>query len=169
MDGPPAPRLVGTALRCYPARWRRRHGDEAAELAALLIRDGAPAGSIAWSYLAGAAREWLTPRPGRPLTALACALLAAACLVGVSTGLLASAGPARAASTARAASSARAASTARVASSARAASSAQVAGTSPARGRPYCRPGSAPPFSSVLPAVGHPQLILPAADHARPC
>ena len=56
-------RTVQTALRCYPARWRRRHGDEAAELAALLIRDGTPAGSIAWSYLAGAAREWLTPVP----------------------------------------------------------------------------------------------------------
>ena len=58
-------RLVGAALRCYPARWRRRHADEAAELAALLIGDGTPAASIAWSYLVGAAREWLTPRPGR--------------------------------------------------------------------------------------------------------
>ena len=59
-------RLVQSVLRCYPAHWRRRHGDEAAELAALLIRDGTSAASIAWSYLAGAAREWLTPRPGRP-------------------------------------------------------------------------------------------------------
>jgi hypothetical protein len=90
-------RLVGAVLRCYPARWRRRHGDEAAELAALLIRDGTPAGSVAWSYLAGAAREWLTPRPGRRLSAVTCALLAAACLLGVPAGLLASAGPARAA------------------------------------------------------------------------
>ena len=57
MDDPRAARLVETALRCYPARWRHRHGEEAAELAALLIRDGSPAGSIAWSYLAGAARE----------------------------------------------------------------------------------------------------------------
>jgi len=40
-------RLVDAALRCYPARWRRRHADEAAELAALLIRDGTPAASIA--------------------------------------------------------------------------------------------------------------------------
>jgi hypothetical protein len=92
-------RLVEASLRCYPARWRRRHGDEAAELAALLIRDGRPARSIAWSYLAGAAREWLTPRPSRRVRALACALLATACLLGVSAGLLASAGPARAAST----------------------------------------------------------------------
>ena len=89
-------------LRCYPARWRRRHGDEAAELAALLIRDGTPAGSIAWSYLAGAAREWLTPRPGRRLSTAACALLVAACSLGVSAGLLASAAPARAASTSQA-------------------------------------------------------------------
>ena len=70
MDDPRAARLVETVLRCYPARWRRRHGEEAAELAALLIRDGTPAGSVAWSYLAGAAREWLTPRPGRRLTAV---------------------------------------------------------------------------------------------------
>ncbi|MBV9450049.1 MAG: hypothetical protein JO345_29595 [Streptosporangiaceae bacterium] len=99
MNDPRAARLVQTVLRCYPARWRRRHGDEAAELAALLIRDGSAAGSIAWSYLAGAAREWLTPRPGRPLSTVACALLVAACSLGVSVGLLASAGPARAAST----------------------------------------------------------------------
>ena len=95
-------RLVETALRCYPARWRRRHGEEAAELAALLIRDGTPAVSVAWSYLAGAVRERLTPRPGRRLTAVACALLVAACSLGVPAGLLASAAPARAASTSQA-------------------------------------------------------------------
>jgi hypothetical protein len=99
MDDSRTARLIQSVLRCYPARWQQRHGDEAAELAALLIRDGAPAGSIAWSYLAGAAREWLTPRPGRRLSTVACALLAATCLLGVSAGLLASAGPARAAST----------------------------------------------------------------------
>lgn len=92
-----ATQLVETALRCYPARWRRRHGDEAAELAELLMRDGTPASSIAWSYLAGAAREWLMPRPGRPLSTIACALLAAACALGVSAGLLAPAAPAKAA------------------------------------------------------------------------
>jgi hypothetical protein len=102
MDDFQTARLVQAVLRCYPARWRRRHGDEAAELAALLIGDGTPAGSIAWSYLVGAAREWLTPRPGRRLSAVACALLAAACLLGVPAGLLASAGPARAASTSQA-------------------------------------------------------------------
>jgi hypothetical protein len=102
MDGPRAARLIETVLRCYPARWRRRHGEEAAELAALLIRDGTAVGSVAWSYLAGAAREWLTPRPGRRLTTAACALLIAACSLGVSAELLASAGPARAASTSQA-------------------------------------------------------------------
>src|SRR5258707_6657027 len=99
MDEPRSARLVETALRCYPARWRRRHGEEAAELAALLIRDGTPAGSVAWSYLAGAARERLTPRPGRRLSTAACVLLVAACSLGVSAGLLASTVPATAAST----------------------------------------------------------------------
>jgi hypothetical protein len=84
-------RLIATALRCYPARWRRRHGDEAAELALLLIRDGTPAGSIALSYLAGAARAWLTPLPSRRMSAVACALIVAACSLGVSAGLAASA------------------------------------------------------------------------------
>ncbi len=101
MDDRRAARLVGTALRCYPARWRRRHGDEAGELADLLIQGGTPAGSIACSYLAGAAREWLAPRPGWRLSALACALLVAAGSAGVSAGLLAPAAPARAASTSR--------------------------------------------------------------------
>ena len=92
-------RLVDAALRCYPARWRRRHGEEAAGLAALLIRDGTPAASIAWSYLVGAAREWLTPRPGRSLSTVAAALLAAACLLGFSAALVAETAPAKAAGT----------------------------------------------------------------------
>ena len=139
MDGPGATWLVGTVLRCYPARWRRRHGEEAAELAALLIRDGTPAVSVAWSYLAGAAREWLTPRPGRHLTAVACALLVAACSLGVSAGLLASAAPARAAS------------------------------TSQARGRAHCRPGSLEPVPGVTPATGRPRVIIWEAGHGRSC
>jgi hypothetical protein len=139
MDDPRMARLVETVLRCYPARWRRRHGEEAAELAALLIKDGTPAGSVAWSYLAGAAREWLTPRPGRHLTAVACALLVAACSLGVSAGLLASAGPARAAS------------------------------TSQAHGHAHCRPGSLEPVPGVIPATGHPQPIIRGAGHGRSC
>ncbi len=136
MDDPRTARLVQTVLRCYPARWRRRHGAEAAELAALLIRDGTPAGSIALSYLAGAAREWLMPRPGRHLTAVACALLAAACSLGVSAGLLASAGPASASQT---------------------------------RGHAHCGPGPAEPVPGVIPAMGHPQVIIREAGHDRSC
>ena len=92
-------RLVGAALRCYPARWRRRHADEAAELAALLIADGVPAVSIAWSYLVGAAREWLIPRPGQSRSTVAAALLAAVCLLGISAALVAESAPARAGTT----------------------------------------------------------------------
>jgi hypothetical protein len=97
MDGPQVPALVRTALRCYPARWRQRHGDEAAEVAVLLLRDGGAASAIAMSYLTGAVREWLTPLPGRRVSPVACALLAAACSLALSAGLLASASPARAA------------------------------------------------------------------------
>jgi hypothetical protein len=153
MDEPRAARLVETALRCYPARWRRRHGEEAAELAALLIRDGTPAGSIAWSYLAGAAREWLTPRPGRRLSTVAGALLVAACSLGLSAGLLAPAAPARAAP-ARA--PARAA-------PARAASPGQ------ARASAHCRPGPHVPVPGVIPALGRPQVIVWEAVHGRSC
>lgn len=139
MTEPRPTRLVGTVLRCYPARWRRRHGDEAAELAALLIRDGRPASSIAVSYLAGAAREWLTPRPSRRLIAVACALLVAACSLTVSAGLVASAVPARA------------------------------AGASQARGRAHCQPGPPKPVRGVLPALGHLQVITLEAGHGRSC
>jgi hypothetical protein len=142
-DAPRASRLVETVLRCYPARWRRRHGAEAAELAALLIRDGTRAGSIAWSYLAGAAREWLTPRPVRRLSTVACALLVAACSLGVSAGLLASAAPARAASTS------------------------QARGHTP--GRAHCRPGSPEPVLGVTPAMSRPQVIIWEAGHGRSC
>jgi hypothetical protein len=148
MDGPRTVRLVETVLRCYPARWRRRHGDEAAELAALLIRDGKSAGSIAWSYMAGAAREWLTMRFGRRLSTVACALLIAACSLGVSAGLLASAAPARAASTVTA--------------------STGAASTSQARTRADCRPGSPEPVPGVLP-VGHAQVIIWEVGHGRSC
>jgi hypothetical protein len=139
MAGPRAARLVAAALRCYPARWRRRHGEEAAELAALLIRGGTPAGSVAWSFLAGAARERLTPRPGRRLSTVACALLVAACSLAVSAGLLAPAAPARAAS------------------------------TSQARGRAHCRPGSPEPVPGVTPAMSRPRVIIGEAGHGRSC
>jgi hypothetical protein len=139
MDDPRAARLVQTALRCYPARWRRRHGGEATELAALLIRDGTPAASVALSYLAGAAREWVTPHPGRRLSTVACALLVAASSLGVSAGLLASAAPARAAS------------------------------TSQPRGPAHCRPGSPGLVPGVPPAIGRPRVIIWEGPHGQPC
>jgi hypothetical protein len=139
MDDPRATRLVETVLRCYPAGWRRRHGEEAAELAALLIRDGTPARSVAWSYLAGAARERLTPRPGRRLSTVACALLVAACSLGVSGGLLASTAPATAASTGQ------------------------------ARGHAHCRPGPPEPAPGVSTAMSRPQVIIWEAGHGRSC
>jgi anti-sigma factor RsiW len=139
MEGPrPAP-LIEKVLRCYPARWRRRHGFEAAELAALLIRDGTPASSIALSYLAGAAREWLTPRPSRRLSAVAGALLVAACSLGVSAGLLASAVPAKAAS------------------------------TSQPHGRAHCRPGSLESVPGVIPAPDHRRVIIWGAGRGGSC
>jgi hypothetical protein len=139
MDAPRAARLVETVLRCYPARWRHRHGDEAAELAALLIRDGTPAGVVAWSFLAGAARERLAVRPGRRLSMAACALLVAACSLGLAAGLLASTVPARAASTSQA-----------------------------GRPAP-CRPGSPEPVPGLIPPMARPQVIIWEAGHGRPC
>jgi hypothetical protein len=126
-------------LRCYPARWRRRHGEEAAELAVLLIKDGTPAGSIAWSYLAGAARAWLTPRPGRRLSTMACALLVAAGSLGISAGVLASTVPARAAM------------------------------TSQAHRSVHCRPDPPAPAPGVIPALGRPRVISWEAGHGRSC
>jgi hypothetical protein len=139
MDDARATRLVDSALRCYPARWRQRHGQEAAELAVLLIKDGTPAASIALSYLAGAARERLTPRPGPRLTAAACALLIVACSVGASAGLLASAAPARAAS------------------------------ASQARAHPHCQPSSPQPVPVAAIATSRPQVIIWEAGHDRSC
>lgn len=138
-------RLVGAALRCYPARWRRLHADEAAEVAALLIRDGTPAASIAWSYLVGAARERLVPRPGRPLSAVAAALLAVACALGFSAALIAGTGPARAASRAQS----------------RSVPSSPSARTEPASARPGDHPASCP-----VPAVGQPRPDVRRTSHA---
>ena len=101
MPGLSPARVVGLALRCYPRRWRRRHGTEAAELAALLIADGVPARSVACSYLCAAARERLTPQPGHRLAAAAAALLIVAGSLGVPLGLLSASAPASAASAAR--------------------------------------------------------------------
>jgi hypothetical protein len=145
MGDRPVPRVVERALRCYPARWRRRHGDEAAELAALLIGDGASAGSIALSYLAGATREWLTPRPGLRLSTAAGALLVAVCALGVSAVLLASSAPARAALTPARAS------------------------TGQGHGRAHCRAGSDEAVPGVIRSMGQLPMIIWEAGHERSC
>jgi hypothetical protein len=96
-------RLVTSALRCYPQRWRSRHGDEAAEIATLLIQDGTPAWSIAWSYLVGAARARLvTGLRHRLSAAAAAALLLASGSLGISLALLSLPASANAASSAHA-------------------------------------------------------------------
>ena len=146
-------RLVGAALRCYPARWRRRHADEAAELAALLIRDGTPAASIAGNYLAGAAREWLTPRPGRPLSAVAAALLALTCLLGFSAALVAETVPAKAASTTQPAPSPKPAR--------------PSTGVSPGRQFTPCRSLAPRPAAGASAAVSH--FVVKGAVRARSC
>jgi hypothetical protein len=148
MNEPRASRLVERALRCYPARWRRRHGDEAAELAALLIGDGASAGSIALSYLVGAAREWLTPRPGPRLSAATGALLIAACALGVSAVLLASSAPARAALTP---------------------TRTTGAGTSQVPGRAHCRAVSDEAVPGVIRSMGQLPVMIWEAGHERSC
>jgi hypothetical protein len=94
-------RLVQNALRCYPRRWRSRHGEEATEVARLLLQDGTPARSIAWSYLKGAASARLVPPPRRRAGVAVGALLAAACSLGVSLALVSSSVPASAASVVR--------------------------------------------------------------------
>jgi hypothetical protein len=148
-------RLVDAALHCYPARWRRRHGGEAAELAALLIRDGNPAASIAWSYLVGAAREWLTPPPGRSLSTVAAALLAATCLLGFSAALVAETAPAKAAGTTQSPSGP---------------IRPKIKPTPRSAGSPHqltpCRPRQ---VTGAIPAAGHSHLSLRGTAHARSC
>jgi hypothetical protein len=98
MPGSRSVRVVDSALRCYPRRWRSRHGDEAAEIATLLLQDGTPAWSIACSYLLGAARMRLVTGPRRRIVAAAGALLLAAGSLGIPLALLSSTAPANAAS-----------------------------------------------------------------------
>lgn len=153
-------RLVDAALRCYPARWRRRHADEAAELAALLIGDGTPPASIAWSYLVGAAREWLTPRPGRSLSTVAATLLAAACLLGFSAALVAESAPAKAAGTTQA-------------PSGPISPTIKPTPRSGDSGSPHqptpCRPVLPRQGTGAFPTAGHSQLSIQATAHARSC
>jgi hypothetical protein len=153
-------RLAGAALRCYPARWRRRHADEAAELAALLIADGTPAVSIAWSYLLGAAREWLAPRPGRSLSTVAAALLAATCLLGSSAVLIAESAPAKAAGRTQSPSGPV---PPKIKPTPPSASS-----SSPHQFTP-CRPVLPGQVSGAFPAASHSRLSIQGTAHVRSC
>lgn len=56
-------RIVAAVLRCYPAQWRARHGDEATLLAKALMDDGRAWWSVAGSFLGGAAKERAFRRP----------------------------------------------------------------------------------------------------------
>jgi hypothetical protein len=56
-------RIIVTVLRCYSARWRSRHGDEATLLASALLEDGTPWWAIAGSFLGGAAKERAFQKP----------------------------------------------------------------------------------------------------------
>jgi hypothetical protein len=56
-------RIIATAIRCYPARWRTRHGGEAVELASTLLEDGTPWWLVAGSFLTGAVKERVVRRP----------------------------------------------------------------------------------------------------------
>ncbi len=142
-----APRVVRIVLRCYPRLWRQRHGDEAAELAALLMRDGIPARSIAWSYTRGAARERLTPRPGRRLAAAATILLTAAGLVGGPLALLSATAPASAASATRA----------------------HVSHRDNAAAHPQPRWHCAAPLGEKAPKAARPAGLAPAHGHDERC
>jgi hypothetical protein len=68
-------RAIACAIRCYPSRWRLRHGDEASLLASALMDDGVSWWSIFLNFLGGAMRERVLRRPsvrvGTTLAALA--------------------------------------------------------------------------------------------------
>jgi hypothetical protein len=89
-------RAVGAALRCYPARWRSRHGTEATLIASALLEDGIPWWSVALSFLGGATRERVRkPSLGVGTTLAAITVAVAA----VPLGLFASLTPASASNT----------------------------------------------------------------------
>jgi len=60
-------RIIAAALRCYSAKWRARHRDEATLLASELLDDGTPWWSVAGSFLRSAARDRAFRRPRLPV------------------------------------------------------------------------------------------------------
>lgn len=90
--------LIDFAIRCYPSSWRRRHGDEANEIAVALVADGISVWSIVWSYLSGAVVARCTMTPTRRLGAILASTVLAGSLIGMPSVLAASSSsPARAA------------------------------------------------------------------------
>jgi hypothetical protein len=67
-------RVVAAAVRCYSARWRQRHGDEATLIASALLDDGVPWWSVTLSFLGGAARERFVRRASLRLRTTVAAL-----------------------------------------------------------------------------------------------
>jgi hypothetical protein len=90
-------RVIAAVLRCYPARWRFRHGDEAAALATSLLEDGTPWWSIAGSFLNGAAKERVCRKPRLRIGPAMAALILV--LAAAPVALLASLTPASASGT----------------------------------------------------------------------
>ncbi|MGB8178929.1 MAG: hypothetical protein WCF63_02080 [Acidimicrobiales bacterium] len=90
-------RAIDCALRCYSARWRRRHGEDAAMLAAALLDDGVAWWSLAASYLGGAVRERVVRRLSRRVSTTVVALVVG--VAAVPLALLTSLTPASASST----------------------------------------------------------------------
>jgi hypothetical protein len=90
-------RVIAAVLRCYPSRWRSRHGDEATAIASALLEDGTSWWSIAGNYLGGVVKERLCRRPSlRVGTALAAVTLG---IAAVPLALFASLTPASASGT----------------------------------------------------------------------
>jgi hypothetical protein len=90
-------RIITAVLRCYPARWRSRHGDEATVLASALLDDGTPWWSIAGSFLGGAAKERAFRKPSLRVGSALAAITVG--IAAVPLALFASLTPAGASST----------------------------------------------------------------------
>jgi hypothetical protein len=90
-------RIVAAVLRCYPARWRSRHGDEATALASSLLEDGTPWWSIAGSFLSGAAKERVCRKPSLRIGSVMAAIILV--LTAAPVALFASLTPASASGT----------------------------------------------------------------------
>jgi hypothetical protein len=97
MRPPRDQRAIAVVVRCYPERWRSRHGEEATLLISALLEDGIPWWSIALSFLGGASRERILRKPSLQVgTTLAAIMIGVA---AVPLALFASLAPAGASST----------------------------------------------------------------------